>query len=235
MLDNDKVVKLVDFGTARDLLNPTIQGAGNSLRGKKIFEHFVGTPQYMAPECIRNKDSIAKSDIWSLGCILYQFFVGFPPFMGGSEYLIFKKALNEKPYYYDFVFHNHLDVKDLIELMLEKDPEKRISLNEVKKHKFFDGMNFNDIEIYSKYEGNLTDDERFVRDIKNELITLEKKTDVDINIIIDDAKTKLAISKEKDLLVTMFKKLDFMAKQARNYFNIEEYQHEKIELCESLD
>jgi len=43
----------------------------------------------MSPEQIRNKDSNEKSDIWALGNIIMQMVIGFPPFMGKSDYLIF--------------------------------------------------------------------------------------------------------------------------------------------------
>lgn len=51
MLTKDKkAVKLIDFGTAWDTLNPEMKGAGNGSTGRKIFDHFVGTPQFMAKE-----------------------------------------------------------------------------------------------------------------------------------------------------------------------------------------
>ena len=57
LLDRQHRVKLIDFGTAKDLDRPDIKGAGNGLKGRKPFEHYVGTPHYMAPECIHNKAS----------------------------------------------------------------------------------------------------------------------------------------------------------------------------------
>ena len=57
LLDANHNIKLIDFGTARDLSKPDIKGAGNGLKGRKPFEHYVGTPHYMAPECIHNKAS----------------------------------------------------------------------------------------------------------------------------------------------------------------------------------
>jgi 3-phosphoinositide dependent protein kinase-1 len=44
----------------------------------------------MAPECVHNQPTSKASDVWSLGCILYQLYVGLPPFRGASDYLIFK-------------------------------------------------------------------------------------------------------------------------------------------------
>jgi len=83
-------IKLVDFGTARDMIETHIEGSGTGSKGKKIFKHFVGTPNYMAPECIHNKDSNYKADVYSLGGVVYHLVSGFPPVFGKSEYLIFK-------------------------------------------------------------------------------------------------------------------------------------------------
>jgi serine/threonine protein kinase len=82
-------VKFIDFGTARDFENPHITGSGNGMKGKRVYEHFVGTPQFMAPECIRNKDSTKKSDVYSLGCLFYQLICGRTPYVGKTDYLVF--------------------------------------------------------------------------------------------------------------------------------------------------
>jgi len=63
MLNENYEIKLIDFGTAKDVFNPSIKGSGTGSKGKKNFEHFVGTPNFMAPECIRNKESSYFSDI----------------------------------------------------------------------------------------------------------------------------------------------------------------------------
>ena len=48
---------------------------------KKEVHRIVGTPDYMAPEIISGKNCNSKAiDLWSLGVILYEFLVGFPPF-----------------------------------------------------------------------------------------------------------------------------------------------------------
>ena len=95
LLNTGYQIKLIDFGTAKDLSRPDIKGSGNSLKGRVPFEHYVGTPNYMAPECIHNKASEKISDVYSLSGVLYFFKVGSPPFAGGSEYLIFQKSLQQ--------------------------------------------------------------------------------------------------------------------------------------------
>ena len=54
---------------------------------------FVGTAEYVSPEVLLDKESSPASDLWALGCILYQFFVGQPPFKCKTEYLIFEAII----------------------------------------------------------------------------------------------------------------------------------------------
>jgi serine/threonine protein kinase len=87
--ENQPPVKLIDFGTSYDTSNDKC-GAGNGSTGRKVFLHFVGTPQYMPPEFVRNKGSFLKSDIYSFGIMLFQMVTGFSMYRGGSEWLIFQ-------------------------------------------------------------------------------------------------------------------------------------------------
>ncbi len=54
---------------------------------------FVGTAEYVSPEVLLDKESGPASDLWALGCIVYQFFVGKPPFNNKTEYLTFEAIL----------------------------------------------------------------------------------------------------------------------------------------------
>ena len=84
-------VKLIDLGSSEDLEKKEMRdNFFNPKSNRNMHKYFVGTSQYMAPECVHNKPTDRSSDIWSLGCILYQLFVGLPPFRGASDYLIFK-------------------------------------------------------------------------------------------------------------------------------------------------
>lgn len=90
LLDNNFNVKLCDFGLAVK-------------QGVKI-EHsnstnFVGTILYSSPESIRNEEYTEKSDIWSLGCIVYELLTLFPAFNGDNPLSVAKDIveLNYKP------------------------------------------------------------------------------------------------------------------------------------------
>eukprot|EP00439_Symbiodinium_sp_Y106_P026568 s2147_g3.t1 len=141
MLTELATVKLIDFGTAKDLENPQIKGSGNASR-HKVFEDYVGTPQFMPKEVIENKCSDQRSDIWSFGCTIFQVLSGCPPFHDRSEYLIFQRVLAR-----DLQFPPGIDAtaKDLIERMVVQDPDARLGaldLEDLKAHPFFHGHTF---------------------------------------------------------------------------------------------
>ena len=50
----------------------------------RYADSVVGSPDYMAPEVLRGKPYTYAVDYWSLGCILFEFLAGFPPFSGGT-------------------------------------------------------------------------------------------------------------------------------------------------------
>ena len=144
MLTELGTVKVIDFGTAKDLENPHIKGAGNASR-HKVFEDYVGTPQFMPKEVIENKSSDHRSDIWSLGCTIFQVLSGCPPFHERSEYLIFQRVLA-----LDLVFPPGIDsdAHSLITEMVREDADARLgssNIEDVKNHPFFQGRSFEGI------------------------------------------------------------------------------------------
>lgn len=109
----------------------------NNKRSRKpSFENYVGTPQYMAPECVHNKDSTKKSDSFSLGCLLYQLYLGFPPFTGKSEYLIYLKSTKGNYSIPEGLIDE--EGKDLIKKLLTTCPKERLSVEEILLHKYFE-------------------------------------------------------------------------------------------------
>lgn len=128
-------LKLIDFGTAKNLVEPKLNGP-----------EFVGTAEYMAPEVFHNrgKPVDTRADLWSLGCLVYQLLSGETPFKTGSPYLTFKKARTTVPLQHCPPWWP-MEVRDLIERLLVKDQTKRIgaeSFDELKAHPFFEGMDF---------------------------------------------------------------------------------------------
>jgi tRNA A-37 threonylcarbamoyl transferase component Bud32 len=70
--------KLIDFGLAK--LSEVTAGAKLTRHGQ-----IVGTPEYMSPEQIANLEVDGRSDVYSLGCLLYEMVAGRPPFAGADD------------------------------------------------------------------------------------------------------------------------------------------------------
>ncbi|CAK4296164.1 unnamed protein product [Aphanomyces euteiches] len=124
----DGHLRIVDFGTAKNMSDISLNGP-----------NFVGTPEYMSPETIENQSVDATSDLWALGCIIYQFFTGETPFQGGSPYLTFLRVKAGSFDLPDFVPN---DARDLISQLLQKEPSARPTYAAIKAHPFFTGIDF---------------------------------------------------------------------------------------------
>ncbi len=86
MLTAEDTLKITDFGTAKILQFGTAQTA-----------HVMGTPSYMAPEQVKGKPIDGRSDIFSLGVILYELLTGEKPFPGQNITTVIYKIINEEP------------------------------------------------------------------------------------------------------------------------------------------
>lgn len=93
-----------------------------------------GSFDFISPEIVTNESAGYETDIWSLGCLLYTLLVGTPPFETLNMQKTFKRI--EVGEYY-MPKNLSPEAKDLIRRMLRKDPQERISLNDVLSHPFF--------------------------------------------------------------------------------------------------
>lgn len=174
LIDATGHIKLTDFGLAAGAINP---GRIESLKRKldqvkdtdlvyrtpaergslyqqmraqnvRYADSVVGSPDYMAPEVLRGREYGTSVDYWSLGCILYEFLCGFPPFSGAypeetwanlkNWQKVLQRPVYDKPE--DLQFNLTDTAWDIITRLINT-PERRYrSLSEVQAHPFFRGV-----------------------------------------------------------------------------------------------
>ena len=89
MISSTNAVKVMDFGIAR-----AIADSGNSVTQTAAV---IGTAQYLSPEQARGDSVDARSDVYSLGCVLYEILTGEPPFTGDSPVAVAYQHVREDP------------------------------------------------------------------------------------------------------------------------------------------
>ncbi|ETV92363.1 CAMK/CAMKL/AMPK protein kinase [Aphanomyces invadans] len=114
------LVKVVDFGLS------------NTHDGGRLLQTACGSPCYAAPEMIEGKLYIGpKADIWSLGVILFAMVCGYLPFEDNNTSVLYKKILSGQ---YKPPNYISPSVQDLIRKILETNPDKRYTLDDIRNH-----------------------------------------------------------------------------------------------------
>merc|ERR1711935_58006 len=126
-LDNLGVLKLTDFGFAKETLS------------RDTLQTPCYTPYYVAPEVLGPEKYDKSCDIWSLGVIMYILLCGFPPFYSNHGLAIspgMKKRIRSGQYEFPNPEWENVskDAKDLIRGMLKTDPHQRLSIDDVIKN-----------------------------------------------------------------------------------------------------
>lgn len=116
--NNKKLVKMGDFG-----ISTILQGAHAQVKTQ------CGTPYYFSPELCQKKAYNSKSDIWSLGCLLYEMLTLRRPFNGANMKLLMGNICVGQ--YAPLPVHFSKEVQNLVRKMLSHDPSKRPSMSAI--------------------------------------------------------------------------------------------------------
>ena len=93
--DGRRVIKLLDFGISKQLLT---RGTGLDEANLARTLELVGTPLYMSPEQVRlSRELDHRTDVWSLGAVLYEMLAGRPPFMGEGVTDLCARIIEDQP------------------------------------------------------------------------------------------------------------------------------------------
>ena len=122
-LSKNNDAKIGDLGVAKSLMNTNFACT------------FIGTPYYLSPEICEEKPYNEKSDVWALGCILYEMATFKHPFNAKSQAALFFKILGGK--YEPLPNKVSNDIKTMIKLLLEKNCYKRPYMFQIIESKIF--------------------------------------------------------------------------------------------------
>ena len=151
LLGKDNILKIIDFGLS------------NFCEPDNFLETPCGSPCYASPEMVcGDKYNGHMIDIWSTGIIIFAMLCGYLPFEDPDNDVLFKKILKCKIIYPDYLSDTTID---LMKKILVVDPEKRITLNQIKQHPFY----LKGKAIFNKYHHNL------VKEVEKVSYTLIKK------------------------------------------------------------
>lgn len=151
---------------------------------------FCGTPEFMAPEILKEQSYTRAVDWWAFGVLLYQMLLGKSPFRGEDEDEIFNAILTDEPL---FPIQMASEAVGLLESLLDKDPNTRLGAGprdaqEIMEHAYFNNVNFDDIvnkRVPAPYVPKTANDEDvsfFEKDFTNEVPRLTP-----VNSVLDSA------------------------------------------------
>jgi len=141
LIDAEGHIRLTDFGLSKAGLR----------ENDNRTESFCGTPEYLAPEIIRDKNYSYSVDWYSFGLVTYEMLTGINPFKSGKE-LSFVEQMNEiLDKEIPIPKHFKIETQDLLKKLLKKDPSERIGCGpkgpaELKAHPFFKSIDWQALE-----------------------------------------------------------------------------------------
>ena len=226
MFDKNYHIKLIDFSTAK------IHGKVFEKSSKKFVEtdkfisnEIIGTIEYLSPEMLNHTiTDYRTNDIWALGIIIYLLYNGQTPFIGKNDYCTCDNIKKGSFFYMNQNMDK--DVIDLINHILVLDTQNRYNIEQIKQHKFFDNINWNNLlknkSPIDKYLSELNKENTEINNNNLENCFLE------IENVNNDEKSIVIINQnEKDFEMNIYQKNfldDFI--QDYYYINYNSYNNE---------
>ncbi|KAH3668187.1 hypothetical protein OGAPHI_001941 [Ogataea philodendri] len=154
LLNHEWKLMITDFGAAKILteeeknqgyLSQSVNDKGDNSNSSTRTGSFVGTAEYVSPELLKYNICGFECDLWALGCILYQFIVGRPPFKGQTEYLTFEKIISLE-YGYPKNYYVPAPIENIISKLLVLDPERRLTIDHLKQQPWLQNIEWNNTD-----------------------------------------------------------------------------------------
>ena len=184
-------IKIGDLGVSKKLIQTN------------FAKTFIGTPYYLSPEICMEKPYNDKSDVWAIGCILYELCTFNYPFNAKSQGALLLKILNSQPEKIDNNYYSK-DLQNMINLLLNKNYELRPSCRDILKMKII-------LEKAKKYN--------LINDIMNEC------DNININLL----NKKISFKENKKENNFFEKQINIKSKNCKNnfYFDCNEEKPQK--------
>lgn len=136
LLDQEGHCKLADFGMCKEGI---IDGT--------LTTTFCGTPDYIAPEILKEQEYGASVDWWALGVLMYEMMAGQPPFEADNEDELFDSILHDDVLYPVWLSREAVSI---LKGFLTKSPSQRLGCtgdeNEIRRHPFFAKLDWTELE-----------------------------------------------------------------------------------------
>jgi serine/threonine protein kinase len=195
LISDTYIIKITDFGFARYFTKDS------------MIETVCGSPLYMAPEIMSKNCYTIKSDLWSIGIIIYEMLYGKVPFKGSNIFKLMN-TINNTQIYFDKNYLISKSCKELLKRLLEKNHDNRCSWEYFFNHEWLSEkdsinaenelLNFSISNNILPIKNNFTLDENQFNSFKYKSICDTMDTSLEFNFHLNDEKNSQSLSISSD-------------------------------------